>query len=68
VTRKAYNPHSRKSVHHVAAVSFHFYRYNMIHPHTTQTAEAGGRIQTPAMAAGLATAPYAFDDMIDLIR
>ncbi len=62
------NGHSKKEVHHVAAVSMHFFVYNLIKPHTTLTERNGGHVQTPAMAAGLATRPYTYDDMISLIR
>ena len=61
------NGHSKKAVHHVAAVSFHFFVYNLIQPHETLTRAQGSNC-TPAMAAGVATKPYSFDDMIGLIR
>ncbi len=61
------NGHSKKSVHHVAAVSFHFFVYNLITPHEALTRRQGSNC-TPAMAAGIATKPYSFDDMINLIR
>ncbi len=61
------NGHSKKSVHHVAAVSFHFFTYNLITPHETLTKRQGSNC-TPAMAAGLATTPYTFDDMVTLVR
>ncbi len=61
------NGHSKKSVHHVAAVSFHFFVYNLIQPHETLTKRQGSNC-TPAMAAGYARSPLTFEDMIDLIR
>ncbi len=61
------NGHSKKEECHVAAVSFHFFVYNLIRPHTTLTERAGGHITTPAMAAGLVTRPYSYEDMIDLL-
>ncbi len=60
------NGHSKKAVHHVAAVSFHFFVY-MIQPHETLTKRQGSNC-TPAMAAGYVKTPLTFDDMIDLIR
>ncbi len=61
------NGHSNKAIHHAAAVSFHMFVYNLITPHETLTKRQGSNC-TPAMAAGLATTPYSFDDMINLIR
>ena len=61
------NGHSKKSVHYVAAVSFHFFCYNLITPHETLTRAQGSNC-TPAMAAGVATKPYSFEDMVALIR
>ncbi len=61
------NDHSKKAVHHVAAVSFHLFVYNLIAPHETLTRAQGSNC-TPAMAADLATTPYTFDEMIDLVR
>ncbi|MCP3963474.1 MAG: IS1 family transposase [bacterium] len=61
------NGHSKKSVHHVAAVSFHMFVHNLITPHETLTRAQGSNC-TPAMAAGRATTPYAFEQLVDLIR
>ena len=61
------NGHSKKEECHVAAVSFHFFVYNLIRPHDTLTKRAGGHITTPAMAAGVVKRAYSFEDMIDLL-
>ncbi len=61
------NGHSKKAVHHVAAVSFHMFCYNLVTPHETLTKRQGSNC-TPAMAAGYARSPLTFEDMIDLIR
>ena len=59
--------HSKKEAHHVAAVSMHFYVYNLIAPHTTLTERAGGIQTTPAMAAGLTHRRYTFEEMVGLL-
>ncbi len=61
------NGHSKKAVHHVAAVSFHFFVYNLIQPHETLTKRQGSNC-TPAVAAGVATKPYSFEDLVELVR
>ncbi len=59
--------HSKKERYHVAAVGMFMYHYNLIKPHETLTKRQGSNC-TPAMAVGVATKPYSFDDLVDLIR
>jgi hypothetical protein len=38
--------------------------YNFVKPHGTLTKTAGGTPTTPAMAAGVATKPWSYEDVI----
>lgn len=51
------NGHSKKVENHAHAVSLHFMHYNFARPHKMLT-KRYGKPTTPAMAAGLAKAPW----------
>ena len=58
-----------KKVHNLScAVALHFMHYNLMRPHATLTKAANGKPTTPAMAAGLTTRVWTFNDLVDLIE
>ncbi len=61
------NGFSKKLENHVAAISLYYMVYNFVRPHMTLTTEAGGTPTTPAMATGVATRPYSYEQVIGLL-
>lgn len=59
------NGFSKKVENHAHAVALHYMAYNFVKPHTTLTKNNGGHPMTPAMAAGIATRPWKYEDLID---
>lgn len=63
------NAHSKKVVNHAAAVSLYFMFYNFCRPHMTLTKQSENRYPTtPAMAAGIASEPWSFERLVDLLN
>jgi hypothetical protein len=60
------NAFSKKIENHVHAVSLYFFHYNFARPHQTLTRRYG-KPTTPAMAAGLARAPWSFTQLAELL-
>ena len=60
------NGFSKKVENHAHAVSLHFMHYNFARPHTTLT-KRYGKPTTPAMAAGLALAPWSVFQIAELL-
>jgi hypothetical protein len=60
------NGFSKKVENHAHAVSLHFMHYNFARPHTTLT-KRYGRPTTPAMAAGIAKAPWSVFQIAELL-
>jgi IS1 family transposase len=58
---------SKKREFHLYATALHTTWYNFVRPHTTLS-KHNGRPTTPAMAAGLAAAPWSFDDILNLLH
>jgi len=58
---------SKKREFHLYATALHTTWYNYVRPHTTLSKQ-NGRPTTPAMAAGLAAAPWSFDDILNLLQ
>jgi IS1 family transposase len=58
------NGFSKKVENHAHAVALHYMVYNFVKPHGTLTKAAGGTPTTPAMAAGVATRPWTYEDVI----
>lgn len=61
------NAFSKKVENHAHAVSLHFMHYNFCRPHQTLTKAAGGTKTTPAMAAGIARAPWSLTQLAELL-
>ncbi len=59
------NGFSKKERNHAAAISLHYFHYNLIRPHQTLTENAGGAPTTPAMAAGITAKPLTWEWAID---
>jgi IS1 family transposase len=59
------NAFSKKVQNLAHAVSLHFMAYNFVKPHGTLTKAAGGTPTTPAMAAGVATRPWTYEQVIE---
>lgn len=49
-------------------VALHFMVTNFVGPHGTPTVKNYGRPTTPAMAAVLATRPWTFEDVVELLE
>lgn len=62
------NAFSKKVYNLSCAVALHFMVSNFVRPHGTLVAAANGRPTTPAMAAGLATRPWTFEDVVELLE
>jgi IS1 family transposase len=62
------NAFSKKVENHAHAIALHFMAYNFVKPHGTLTKAAKGTHTTPAMAAGVATKPWAIEDVVGLLR
>jgi hypothetical protein len=60
------NAFSKKVENHAHAVSLHMMPYNFCRPHQTLTKAAGKRA-TPAMAAGIARAPWSLTQLAELL-
>lgn len=60
------NGFSKKIENHAHAVSLHFAHYNFCRPHQTLT-KAAGKPTTPAMAAGIARAPWSLTQLAELL-
>lgn len=58
------NAFSKKVENLAHSVSLHFIAYNFVKPHGTLTKNAGGTPTTPAMAAGVTTRPWKYEDVI----
>jgi IS1 family transposase/lambda repressor-like predicted transcriptional regulator len=61
------NAFSKKVENHAHAISLHFMHYNFCRPHQTLTKAAGGKKTTPAMAAGIARAPWSLTQLAELL-
>lgn len=61
------NAFSKKVENMAHAVALHFMAYNFVKPHGTLTKAAGGHPTTPAMAAGLATKPWTYEEVVGLL-
>lgn len=61
------NAFSKKVENHAHAISLHFMHYNFCRPHQTLTKKAGGTKTTPAMAAGVARAPWSLTQLAELL-
>ncbi len=61
------NGFSKKLANHVAAISLFYMVYNFVRPHLTLTKQNDGHPQTPAMAAGVATRAWTFEDIVGLL-
>ena len=61
------NAFSKKLEYHMYAIALHYTYYNFCHVHSTLSKQAG-RKTTPAMAAGLATAPWTVEDILALLQ
>jgi IS1 family transposase/lambda repressor-like predicted transcriptional regulator len=61
------NAFSKKVENHAHAISLHFMHYNFSRPHQTLTKAAGGKKTTPAMAAGVARAPWSLTQLAELL-
>jgi len=62
------NAFSKKLYNLSCAVALHFMVTNFVRPHGTLTAKNYGRPTTPAMAAGIATRPWTFEDVVELLE
>lgn len=60
------NAFSKKLEQHLSAISLHFMHYNFCRPHGSLRAERNNRI-TPAMAAGIAKAPWTVEQLLSLL-
>jgi IS1 family transposase len=60
------NGFSKKVENHAHTVSLHFMHYNFCRPHQTLTKQAG-KPTTPAMAAGIARAPWSLTQLAELL-
>jgi IS1 family transposase len=60
------NAFSKKVENHAHAISLHFMHYNFCRPHQTLTKKAG-KPTTPAMAAGVARAPWSLTQLAELL-
>ncbi|MCU1464403.1 MAG: transposase, partial [Actinomycetia bacterium] len=61
------NAHSKRIENHAAAIALYFAYYNLCRPHETLT-KAAGRKTTPAMAAGVESAPWAITQLCELLE
>ncbi len=61
------NAFLKKVENHGHAVALHFLAYNFLKPHGTLTKRAGGTPTTPAMAAGVATKTWSYEDVVGLL-
>jgi IS1 family transposase len=61
------NGFSKRIEQHMAAVAIHFMHYNFARPHQTLS-KAAGKPTTPAMAAGIARAPWSLTQMAELLE
>jgi IS1 family transposase len=59
------NAFSKKVENHAHAVALHYMACNFVKPHGTLTKSAGGTPTTPAMAAGVATRPWKYEEVIE---
>lgn len=62
------NAFSKKLYNLSCAVALHFMVTNFVRPHGTLVARNYGRPTTPAMAAGVATRPWTFEDVVELLE
>ncbi len=60
------NAFSKKLVNHTAEIALYMFWYNFIKPHRSLKTKDGPPT-TPAMAAGLATWPMKFDDIVTML-
>jgi IS1 family transposase len=60
------NGFSKKMDNHSAALAISFQVYNFVKPHGTLSKEFG-QPTTPAMAAGLASAPWTYENVVELM-
>jgi hypothetical protein len=58
---------SKKREFHLYATALHTTWYNYVRPHVTLSKQ-NGRPTSPAMAAGLATRLWSFNDVLDLLQ
>ena len=61
------NAFSKKVENMAHAVALHFMAYNSLKPHGTLTKRAEGTPTTPAMAAGIATKAWNYEDIVNLL-
>jgi hypothetical protein len=61
------NAFSKKVENHAHAVSLHFMHYNFCRTHKTLT-NRHGKPTTPAMAAGVARAPWSLTQLAELLH
>jgi IS1 family transposase len=61
------NAFSKKLEQHTAAIALHFMHYNFCRPHLSLRTERNNRI-TPAMASGLAKAPWTLEEVVGLLQ
>ena len=61
------NAFSKKVEFHMYAVALHTMHYNFCSHHMALTKVRGGLKTTPAMAAGLASRPWTFLDLLNLM-
>jgi hypothetical protein len=61
------NAFSKEVENHAHAISLHFMHYNFCRPHQTLTNKDGGTKTAPAMAAGVARAPWSLTQLAVLL-
>ena len=61
------NAFSKKLEYHMYAVALHYTYYNFVRAHGTLS-KAAGKPTTPAMSAGLASAPWSISDILSLLQ
>ncbi len=60
------NGFSKQLEQHICAISLHFMYYNFCRPHLSLRTEKNNRV-TPAMAAGVAKAPWTVEQLLSLL-
>jgi IS1 family transposase len=60
------NAYSKRVEQHAAAVSLHFFNYNLVRPHETLSGKGRGKV-TPAMAAGVESHPWSLTQLAELL-
>ena len=62
------NAFSKKVYNLSCAVALHFMHYNFVRSHSTLSKAAYGKSTTPAMAAGLESRPWTFNEIVALLE